>query len=83
MAEDLSSFGSLLLRMLAVGGVCACPCADLSPLIQTDKKTNNLTVEIAAMNVLRMSVPPTLGDSILTHTLLATYKMRLQDAWIS
>jgi len=44
-------------------------------LIQTDKKTNNDTVEIAATRVSRMSVPPMLGGSILIHALFANYKM--------
>jgi len=62
-----------MLRTLAVGGVCGCPCANFLPLIRTDKKTNNLAVEIAAMAVLRMRVPTILYCSVLAHALLACY----------
>jgi hypothetical protein len=75
MAEDLSSLSQPFIEDAGSEGVCVCPCADFSPLIQTDEKPNNLTVVIAAMRVLRISIPPTLGSSILTHALLVNYKM--------
>jgi hypothetical protein len=62
-----------MLRTLAVGGDCGCLCADFLPLIRTDKKTNNLAVEIAAMAVLRMRVPTMFGGPVPTHALLACY----------
>jgi hypothetical protein len=60
-----------MLRTLAAGGVGVCPRADFSAPTRTDKKTNNLAVEIAATPVLRMKVPIMLGGSVLTHALFA------------